>query len=67
MPVDSLPDLRHSPLPGEPAPPQPDPRRWLALAVIAIAQLMIVLDVSIVNIALPEAGADLGISAADIQ
>ena len=31
----------------------PDPRRWLALGVIAIAQLMVVLDASIVNIALP--------------
>jgi len=28
-------------------------RRWLILAVIGIAQLMIVLDASIVNIALP--------------
>ena len=45
----------------------PDPRRWLALAVIAVAQLMIVLDVSVVNIALPDAGADLGISPATIQ
>ncbi len=31
----------------------PDPRRWFALVVIAIAQLMVVLDASIVNIALP--------------
>lgn len=67
MPVDSLPDLRDSPVPDEPVTPHPDPRRWLALAVIAVAQLMIVLDVSIVNIALPDAGADLGISAANIQ
>src|SRR4051812_48467716 len=28
-----------------------DPRRWLALGVIAIAQLMVVLDASIVNMA----------------
>ena len=34
---------------------EPDPRRWLALFVIAIAQLMVVLDASIVNIALPHA------------
>lgn len=33
----------------------PDPRRWYALFVIAIAQLMVVLDASIVNIALPHA------------
>ena len=32
---------------------EPDPKRWLALAVLAAAQLMIVLDASIVNIALP--------------
>jgi EmrB/QacA subfamily drug resistance transporter len=35
----------------------PDPRRWFALVVIAIAQLMVVLDASIVNIALPHAAA----------
>jgi EmrB/QacA subfamily drug resistance transporter len=45
----------------------PDPRRWLALAVIAIAQLMVVLDASIVTIALPQAQVDLGISAANRQ
>jgi EmrB/QacA subfamily drug resistance transporter len=33
----------------------PDPRRWFALFVIAIAQLMVILDSSIVNIALPHA------------
>jgi len=33
----------------------PDPRRWFALVVIGIAQLMVVLDASIVNIALPHA------------
>jgi EmrB/QacA subfamily drug resistance transporter len=37
-------------------------RRWLILAVIAIAQLMVVLDVTIVNIALPSAQQDLGFS-----
>jgi EmrB/QacA subfamily drug resistance transporter len=40
----------------------PDPRRWSALAFIAIAQLMVVLDATIVNIALPSAQSDLGIS-----
>ena len=34
---------------------EPDPKRWLALAVIAVAQLMVVLDASIVTIALPSA------------
>jgi len=41
---------------------QPDPKRWTALIFIAIAQLMVVLDATIVNIALPSAQADLGIS-----
>jgi EmrB/QacA subfamily drug resistance transporter len=50
----------------EPAAP-PDSRRWLALAVIAVAQLMIVLDASIVNIALPSAQEELGISDANRQ
>lgn len=44
-----------------------NPRRWLILVVIAIAQLMIVVDASIVNIALPHAQAALGISNANRQ
>ncbi|WP_405096239.1 MFS transporter [Micromonospora sp. NBC_01412] len=43
------------------------PRRWIALAIIAIAQLMVVLDATIVNIALPNAQIDLNISDADRQ
>jgi len=46
---------------------EPDPRRWKALLVIAIAQLMVVLDASIVNIALPSIQADLGITDANRQ
>ena len=45
----------------------PDPRRWLILAVIALAQLMIVLDATIVNIALPSAQRDLHFSTVDRQ
>ncbi|TNH23035.1 MFS transporter [Micromonospora orduensis] len=45
----------------------PHPRRWIALAVIAISQLMVVLDATIVNIALPQAQADLGITDANRQ
>jgi EmrB/QacA subfamily drug resistance transporter len=37
-------------------------RRWLILAIIGIAQLMVVLDSTIVNIALPSAQHDLGFS-----
>ncbi|MEV4350566.1 MFS transporter [Actinoplanes sp. NPDC049596] len=41
--------------------------RWLALAVIAVSQLLIVLDATIVNIALPTAQKALDISDADRQ
>ena len=44
-----------------------DPMRWRALFVIGMASLMAVLDASIVNLALPSAKADLGISDADQQ
>ncbi|MFJ9040371.1 MFS transporter [Streptomyces sp. NPDC102406] len=44
------------------APLEGDPRRWKALVFIALAQLMVVLDATIVNIALPSAQTDLGIS-----
>ncbi|WIX87872.1 MFS transporter [Amycolatopsis sp. DG1A-15b] len=37
-------------------------RRWLILVMIGIAQLMVVLDATVVNIALPSAQLDLGFS-----
>ena len=46
---------------------EPDPRRWLALGVIATAQLMVVLDATIVNIALPSAQRALHITTANRQ
>src|ERR1700723_399648 len=45
----------------------PDPRRWLILAVIALAQLMIVLDATVVNIALPSAQRSLHFTTVDRQ
>jgi EmrB/QacA subfamily drug resistance transporter len=50
-----------------PAASPPRDRRWIALAVIGIAQLMIILDASIVTIALPDAAKALDISDADRQ
>ncbi|MBV1945743.1 MFS transporter [Streptomyces sp. BV129] len=44
------------------AAPGGDANRWKALVFIALAQLMVVLDATIVNIALPSAQQDLGIS-----
>src|ERR1700689_1256461 len=52
------------PLPGATV---PDPRRFRAPGIIAIAQLMIVLDASVVTIALPSAQHALGISVANRQ
>src|SRR6478752_3765026 len=42
-------------------------RRWLALAVIVAAQFMVVLDVAIVNVALPSIKTDLGFSQESLQ
>jgi EmrB/QacA subfamily drug resistance transporter len=42
-------------------------RRWLVLGVVCLAQLMVVLDATVVNIALPTAQHDLGFSNADRQ
>ena len=44
-----------------------DTRRWLTLGVIALAQLMVVLDVTIMNIALPSAQRALHFGTADRQ
>ncbi|MEI7723278.1 MAG: MFS transporter [Actinomycetota bacterium] len=44
-----------------------DPTRWRTLFVVAISQLMLVLDSSIMNIAIPSAKIDLGISDANQQ
>ena len=37
-------------------------RKWLALALLALAQFVVVLDASIVNVALPSIGRDLEFS-----
>ncbi|HZC30950.1 MAG TPA: MFS transporter [Gaiellaceae bacterium] len=42
-------------------------RRWSALALIVTAQFMVILDVAIVNVALPSIKADLGFSEASLQ
>ncbi len=45
----------------------PDPMRWWALAVLGVAYLMVVLDISIVNVALPSIQEDLGFQTEDLQ
>src|SRR3954462_11062405 len=44
-----------------------DRRRWFGLAVIVAAQFMVVLDVAIVNVALPAIRTDLGFSQESLQ
>src|SRR5918999_1726708 len=41
--------------------PRPDPRRWRILWLLGVAQLMLILDVTVVTIALPDISADLGL------
>jgi EmrB/QacA subfamily drug resistance transporter len=50
----------------EPA-PHPDPRRWQALALVCVAMFMTVLDVSIVNVALPSIKTSLHVAEKDLQ
>ncbi|GGQ20901.1 EmrB/QacA subfamily drug resistance transporter [Actinomadura coerulea] len=50
----------HHHAPASAAPP--DPRRWTALALISVAQFMLILDVTVVNVALPDIGTDLALS-----
>src|SRR5512133_1949883 len=44
------------------AEPASDRRRWMALYVLCVGMLMIVLDVTVVNVALPTIQQDLGFS-----
>src|SRR5215471_14407835 len=44
-----------------------DPRRWLTLVILLLAAFMNLLDVSIVNIAIPSIQRNLGASYADVQ
>src|SRR5439155_15801341 len=43
-----------------------DPRRWKALAVLALIQFMLILDITVVNVALPHIQHDLHFSRAGL-
>lgn len=45
----------------------PDPRRWLALALLCAAQFIVILDTSIIGVALPAIQIDLGFDAAGLS
>lgn len=53
-----LPPIEHAP---------PDRRRWLVLAVMSLGTLMVFLDLTVVNTALPSISLDLGASTAELQ
>ena len=42
-------------------------RKWLALALLSLVQFIVVLDIAIVNVALPSIQADLGFSQENLQ
>jgi EmrB/QacA subfamily drug resistance transporter len=46
---------------------EPDPRRWRALAVCLVGGCMVLLDVSIVNVALPSIRTGLGAAQSELQ
>lgn len=55
-----------SPTPTPATAPPADPRRWAALGVLLLVQFMLILDVSIVNVALPEIQRELGFTDAGL-
>lgn len=57
--------MSDSPVTAPPPSAPENPRKWFALVAITLASLMVVLDASIINIVLPEAQQELGISDAD--
>jgi EmrB/QacA subfamily drug resistance transporter len=57
--VSHPPALQHQPAPVNSL---PDPRRWRALVLLCLAQFMVILDVTVVNVALPDIGRDLALT-----
>lgn len=51
---------------SETRPETPVPGRWRTLALLGVAQLMLILDVTVVAIALPHMGADLGLTRSEL-
>jgi len=44
-----------------------EPNRWLVLVIVCVAQFMVILDATVVNVALPTIQKDLGLSEANLQ
>jgi EmrB/QacA subfamily drug resistance transporter len=58
--------LHHTRPPGHPSAVSGTPSRRGLLAVLLVAQLMVILDISAVNVALPDMADDLGIGGGDV-
>ncbi|WP_282083205.1 MFS transporter [Streptomyces tendae] len=66
MAIDTTPTSTPAPVP-EPSAPRLSPRDRLVLFVLCAAQFMVALDFSVLNVALPVLGADLGMSTSALQ
>ena len=53
--------MRQSATTSTVAAPHPHPRRWRTLGLLGVAQLMLILDITVVAVALPSISADLGL------
>src|SRR6059058_583525 len=49
------------------SPATPNPRRWWALALLSVAQFLVILDTSIIGVALPKIDSALGFSTSSLQ
>ncbi|MET8664675.1 MFS transporter [Streptomyces tendae] len=67
MAIDTTPTLTPAPVAAEPSAPRLSARDRLVLFVLCAAQFMVALDFSVLNVALPVLGADLGMSTSALQ
>ena len=65
--MDTITDSTGGEQPDEPSEMPRDPRRWLILAVMSLGTLIVFLDLTVVNTALPAIAVDLGASTSELQ